>query len=111
MTIELIQLPIISEGDVEMVSIDFTPWLDAGELLTGTPTVAEQTTSDLTIANVAVSTGALTILGDTVATGMAVQAKVSGQLLATGSYSLLVTVSTDATVARTKKVLATFKVI
>lgn len=107
---QLEQVPVISEGDVEVLAIDFTDWLDSGELLTGTPTVAEQTTGDLTISNVAVSTAQLTILGSTVAIGAAVQAKVIGQLAATGVYSLLVTASTDATPARTVKRIAKFVV-
>ena len=111
MTIALVQLPHISEGDVEVVAIDYTPYLDSGELLTGTPTATEQTTSDLTLLSVAVNTASLTILGNTAAIGAAVQFKVSGQLLATGEYSILVTAATDATIPRTKKVVAKFRVV
>lgn len=107
---QLDQVPVISEGDVEMLAVDFTDWLDSGELLTGTPTVAEQTTSDLTISNVAVNTAALTVLGNTVAIGAGVQAKVIGQLAATGEYSVLITASTDASPARTVKRIAKFMV-
>jgi hypothetical protein len=102
------QVPVISQGDTEMMAVDFTDLLDSGELLTGTPTVAEVTTSDLTIANVAVSTGSLTILGATVATGAAVQATISGQLSATGAYDMTVTATTDATPARTLVRVARF---
>ncbi len=109
MVLQLEQLPVISEGDTETVAIDYTDWLDSGELLTGTPTIVEVTTSDLTLASKAVSTGSLTILGRTVATGAAVQCSVSGQLEATGTYTLAITVSTDATPARTKVLHARFE--
>lgn len=100
MAVTLEQRPTISFGDIEVVSIDYTPWLDTGESLTGTPTVAEQTTAHLTFANIAVSTGAKTILGCSVAAGKAVQFKVSGQQAGT-KYRVRVTVSTSATPART----------
>ena len=110
MALKLNQKPVISEGDTDMIAVDFTDYLDSGELLTGTPTAVEQTSSDLTIGNVAVSTGSLSILGETVVTGAAVQASVSGQLAATGSYTIRVTATTDASVARTVVVDATFGV-
>lgn len=58
-------------------AVDFTDMLDAGEALTGTPTVVEVTTSQLTLDNKAVSTGALTINNRAVAIGDAVQFRVS----------------------------------
>lgn len=100
MTKSLPQIPCLSEGDVDMVAIDYTDWLDSGELLTGTPTAVEVTTEDLTLANKAVSTSSLTINGVTVATGKAVQFSVQGQQAGT-LYTVRVTVSTDATPART----------
>lgn len=90
----------ISAGDTEVVSIDYGNHLDSGELLTGTPTVTEVTTSDLTLANKAVSTAALTINNQAVAVGEAVQFSVTGQVAGT-EYTIQITVSTDATVART----------
>ena len=96
----LSQVPCISAGETDMCAVDFTDRLDSGELLTGTPTITEVTSSDLTLGNKAVSTGALTIYGATVATGMAVQFSVSGQQADT-LYTISITVSTDAAVART----------
>ncbi len=51
MTIKADQLPRKSPADVEAGACSFTNELRTGELLTGTPTIAEQTTSDLTISN------------------------------------------------------------
>ncbi len=100
MVLELAQQPAISAGDVETIAIDYIDQLDTGELLTGTPTIAEVTTTDLTLSNKAVSTGTLTILGRTVSPGKAVQCTVSGQQAGT-TYTIRVTVSTDATTPRT----------
>ena len=60
------------------MSVSFADKLSTGELLTGTPTVTEETTSDLTITNKAVSTAILTIDGKSVAAGAAVQYSASG---------------------------------
>jgi hypothetical protein len=99
------QRPRISQGDIDVVSLDFRqtddPYLDTGELLTGTPTAVEQTTGDLTIASMAVNTAAIEIEGRAVAVGEAVQFKVSGQQSGT-TYRIRVTATTDATIARTK---------
>lgn len=99
----LVQEPQLAVGDVDVVAIDFTDYLDSGELLTGTPTVAEVTSSDLTLGNKAVSTASLTILGNTVVTGAAVQFSIQGQQSGL-DYRVRVTATTDATVARTKVV-------
>ena len=101
MPITLDQVASLSVGDSEVAAIDYKDILDSGELLTGTPTVVEVTTTDLTLSNKVVNTVALTIDGRTCAIGKAVQFKVSGQLAAQGLYRVRVTVSTDATVART----------
>ena len=90
----------VSTGDIELAALDFTDQLDPGELLTGTPTVAEQTTSDLTLADKAVNTATVDVLGRTVTIGMAVQFSFKGGTAGT-SYTIQVTVSTDATPART----------
>ena len=94
------QVRQLSVGDVDVVGINCTDYLDSGELLTGTPTITEITTSDLTFANQAVSTTALTIDGATVAIGMAIQFKVSGQQ-AGKKYKVKYSCGTDATPART----------
>jgi len=90
----------ISQGDTEVVGIDYQDHLDSSELLTGTPTVAELYTSALTLANKAVSTAALEILGRTSAIAKAVQFSVTGQVSG-GLYRIQITVSTDSTPART----------
>jgi len=91
----------MSAGGTRNVAIDYTDKLDSGELLTGTPTIVEVTTNDLTLSNKVVSTGSLTILGATVAAGAAVQFKVVAGSGLLGTYTIRVTVSTDATVAQT----------
>ena len=91
----------ISEGATDTGAYDFGPWLDPGEKLTGTPTVAEVTTTDLTIDTVTVSKSQLTILGELATAGEAVQWRVSGQQADT-QYRLRVTTTTDASPARTE---------
>lgn len=95
MAIKLDQRPVISVGETEIGEIDYTDNLKSTELLTGTPTIAEVTTTDLTITNKVVNTTATRILERDVAIGKAVQFKVSGQKLNT-EYSIRITVSTDA---------------
>ncbi len=90
----------MTDAETRAVKVSFADDLDSGELLTGTPTVAEITTSDLTLANKAVSTGSLTILGKTVATGAAVQFTVTGGTAGT-TYEVKITCGTDATPAQT----------
>jgi len=93
------EIPPFAVGETRIVSISFAGKLDTSELLTGTPTIVEQTTTDLTITSVAVNTTALTINNRTVPIGEAVQGKVVGMLeggSGTGSYTLLVTAATDA---------------
>lgn len=91
----------ISEGDTRSAKIDYRKDLDSGELLTGTPTVVEQDTSDLTISNVAVSTTTETVKGETVAIGQAVVWTVTGGLESNSPYLIRVTTSTDASPAQT----------
>lgn len=88
-------------GETRTVAVSYVNLLESGELLTGTPTVAEVTSTDLTISDVVVNTEALTINSKAAAIGQAVQFKVSGQVAATARYTLLVTVSSDASPAQT----------
>jgi len=101
MVLKLRGTPRVSVGDVEVAAINYTDWLDSSELLTGTPTATEVTSTDLTISSVGVSTASMTIGGDAVITAKAVKFKVIGGTTANSPYSIRVTVSTDATVART----------
>ena len=87
-------------GSTRNVAVSFAGKLDTGELVTGTPTVVEVDTTDLTLGNKAVSTTELTISGETVPIGEAVQLSITGHLLATGSYTILITATTDATPAQ-----------
>ena len=90
------QRPHVRVNDKGDFSVSFAKELDSGELLTGTPTAVEQTTSDLTISNVVVSTAELTIKGITTALGKAIQGHVIG--FQTGiEYDILVSADTDAT--------------
>lgn len=83
------------------MAFSFDEVLQSGETFTGTPTVAEVTTTDLTLANKAVSSGALMILGKSVATGRAIVCKVSGGTAGT-TYRIRVTCgTTGGTVAQT----------
>lgn len=95
------QRPVMATGDVRNCAVSFAEQLDAGETLTGTPTIAEQTTTDLTISSAVVSTTALTINGVSVAIGEAVQFKVSGQLTTHTPYKLKITTTTTSTPAQT----------
>ena len=111
MPITLDQQYVISVGDTDVVSINYTDYLDSGELLTGTPTVTEVTTAALTLSNKIVNTSTYTEAdsGDTVAVGKAVQFAVTTNTA--GLYRVRVTCTTDATLTRTKvlDVLLEFK--
>jgi len=96
------QIQSKTAAEVRNLAVDFTDKLDSGELLTGTPTVSGDP-AGLTIASVAVSAGALTILGTSVLTGQAVTCSVSGGSAGT-RYTLTIQCGTDATVAQTLEV-------
>lgn len=96
------QRPTLAVGETRLFSVSFVDVLDSGETLTGTPTVVDNGTSGtLTIASASVNSTALTILGESVAIGQAVQFKVSGQALASSPYTLKITVSTTSSPAQT----------
>jgi hypothetical protein len=97
------EIPCRSAGSTRNAAFDFGDDegpLDSGELLTGTPTIVEVSTSALTISNKVVSTAELTINGRTVAIGEAVQCSVTGGTAGT-TYTIRVTVDTDSTPAQT----------
>lgn len=96
------QRPSASIGSVRNVSISFAEQLCAGELLTGTPTVVEDTSSDLTIISKAISTSAKQINDVTVPTGEAVQCNVSG-FANNFPYTLNISCDTDADPPQTLK--------
>ena len=109
MTIKARELPRKSPGDTEAGAVNFVNQLRESELLTGTPTVAEQTSSDLTISNAGLNSGSVEIAGVTAAANQAVTYTVSGGAAGT-LYSVKVTATTDATDARTLNRLVDFYV-
>jgi len=102
--VEAPQVYQIAESETRAVVADFTLQLESGELLTGSPTVAEIASADLTIGTAAVNTGALALDIDgasvTAAIGTAVQFTIAGALSAT-EYRVRVSCGTDATPAQT----------
>jgi len=109
MPIVLADIPVISAGDVDFPGINGTPYLDAGETFTGTPTITEAgivasydddadpvytASAHLTITNKAVNTAAVTVKNKLIAIGMAVQCKIVGQQ-AGNTYGLRVSVATS----------------
>ncbi len=97
------QIQSKTAAEVRVVAVSFQGKLDSGELLTGTPTIVEVTTSDLTLANKAVSTVALTIDGTSNAIGEAVQFSVTGGTAGV-TYTINAQVGTDSTPAQTLEV-------
>lgn len=95
-----VQVGEMAAGETRNAAVSFVDELDSGELLTGTPTVAEQTTSDLMISNAVVSSTALTIQGESVASGLAVTFRVTGGVAGT-TYTIKITATTDAALAQT----------
>ena len=91
-----------SAGATRLVHCSMATQLQAGALLTGTPSAVEQTTSDLTIANVAVNDASYVDdeTNKTVEVGQAVQFTVAGGSADT-TYTVRVTASTDSTPAET----------
>jgi hypothetical protein len=108
MALALVELPTIGVGDVELFAIDYTEILDTGEALSS-GTATEVTTTALTITNVAVNSDTLVINGVNVNIGRALSFKVSGQVINT-TYTILVTVITNSSPARTLARHAKFRV-
>lgn len=99
-TVKAIQLNCQAEGETRLHAISFVGKLDSGELLTGTPTITEVTNSYLTITNKAVNTAVLTINGNSVAIGQAVQCLITG--VQDGiTHEVKIVVGTDSTPAQT----------
>jgi len=89
-----------SSSEVRNVAISYADKVESGELLTGTPTITEVSSSDLTLSNKIVSTGALTINGVSVAAGAAITFTVAGGTAGT-TYDIRIQCGTDATNAQT----------
>lgn len=97
----------VSAGETRAFSVGFKGKLDSSELLTGTPTVTEVTTTDLTITQKRTNTAAVTINGESHAIGEAVQFLVTGAL-ANKDYQILITCGTNATYAQTLQAVVGF---
>ena len=110
MTIIAREIPCKSTNEIRLASVDFQDKLDSGELLTGTPTAAEVTTSDLTLDTVAVNTAALTVNGRSVAIGQGVQFRIQSGTAGT-TYTILLTATTDSNPAQTFKELVRIRVV
>lgn len=110
------QVYTMTTGEVRTVAVHFLDKLGlpvtAGELLTGTPTVAEQTTSALTLDNKRVNTGTITVLSRTCIAGKAVQFRITASGATAGTeYTIKITCGTDATPAQTLETFVRVQVV
>ncbi len=91
------QIPDLAVGATRNATASFVKSLDSGETITGTPTVVEQTTSDLTLTNKAVNGSAITLEnGEVVGVSQGVQFTIKDQVVANSPYLILVTATTSA---------------
>lgn len=93
----------LSIGATRIVRVDYTEDLDTSEVLTGTPTVLEVGTSDLTLATSDVIINTATYVdndGVTVAVGKAVLFSALGGSVASSPYIVKVTANTDSVPAQ-----------
>ena len=96
------QRPPLIEGEVPNFLISLKGKLKNGELANGTPLITEESTSDLTITNKAISTSTLWINDDqSVLAGEAAVCTIAGHLLATREYTLKIVFTTDGGQTRT----------
>lgn len=106
MTVEAIQRHTVSVGETRLVRVNFADNLQSGVTLTGTPTVVEVTTTDLTLGSKSLNAATYTDDdGTTVAISNAVTFTVAGGTAANSPYSILVTTATNSTPAETLKCL------
>ena len=119
MTLYLPQTRVLSEGDEDKVRVDLTGLLASGESIASVATPEEQNTSDLTLENEAVNSATYTdpyrkdTNGDNVVVAIdkAVSFDISGQLKATGRYSIEFEITTDAATPRKKNIGIRFVVV
>lgn len=97
-------------GETRNVAVSFVDVLDASELLTGTPTVLEVTSTDLTLTNKAVNAQAMTVNGVACLAGQVVTFTVAGGVAGT-TYDIRITVSTNASNAQTLQATVRLKVV
>ena len=101
MTIEALNIPEVGVNEDFNGAYSVVKRLDAGELLTGTPTVVELGSSDLTIGDKLVNTAELTIEKRVVAVGKAIQFSCTGHV-AGRTYRLRCLCGTDSTPAQVR---------
>lgn len=99
MSVAAAQVHEVNVGYASNVAVGFDG-LPSGVLLTGTPTVVEQGTTDLTISTILVNNTTVTVFGVDYPAGTAVTFHVTGGTANT-TYTMRVTVSTDASPADT----------
>jgi hypothetical protein len=87
------QIRSMSVAETRTISVDFSGKLDDGESLTGTP-VATEPSGTIALSGEVVSSTELTINGEAVAAGLAVQFVADASV--TGRYLIDIVVSTDA---------------
>ncbi len=107
MTIKAKELPRKSPNDTDAGAVSFALELRSGELLTGTPTAEEQTTSALTLSNIGLNSGTVDIAGQSTLANQAITFSVSGGISGT-LYSIKVTCGTDSSPARSLNRLVDF---
>jgi len=91
------QVRSVYPGEVRNVAIDFTFQLDAGETLSGTPTVSALSGYGVTFSGQQINASAITINGTVVAIGNAVQFTADATSAASGAtIRLLITCGTSA---------------
>ena len=88
----------IHTAEKRNIAVDFRGMLDSGELLTGSPTVTEKTTTNLAITNAQINAAQVEINRSDVPIGMAVQFVVEADsgTEENSPYSLDIAVDTDA---------------
>lgn len=93
------QIPEVNADTTRNAAVDFTQYLESGELLGGTPVVTQvsKTTgaSDLTISGATLNPAVIEVAGSDVAINSAVQFTVVADEDAFGTYKLKIVVETD----------------
>jgi hypothetical protein len=87
-------------SETRNVAVSFVDVLDVGELLTGTPTVVEVTSTDLTLTNKAVNGSSLVVNDVTCLAGQVVTFTVAGGVAGT-DYQIRITATSNAGNAQT----------
>lgn len=97
------ELHCVTTSEVRNLYVEFSDDLVGSDKLTGTPTIVEVTTSDLTLSNEVVTTATYqSAKGETVAIGAAVSFKVdASEASASTTYTIKITCATDNAVPET----------